>query len=541
MSRRDLPAAMTAWAGLLGADRVLDAAAAHARHGARTDASGARIGGAVVPADAAQVQALVRIAVTHRVPLHPLSTGHNWGYGTARPPVDDCVLVDLSGLDRILDFDERLGVVTLEPGVTQEALMRFLDDRGGRFLVPTTGAGPLCSIVGNALERGYGITPHADHFGALTALQAVLPDGNFYKSPLTALGADEVDRGFKWGIGPYVDGLFTQGGFGIVTQASFALARRPAALAGFYFFAGQDDALERLVDAVQDLMGRLPGVMGSVNLMNRRRVLAMTVPYDRGAVSPSSGLLPDEWVDTVGRRNQVAAWTGAGALYGEPAVLKAAAGVVKRVLRSRVDRLLVVSPARARLLRRAAGVVPGQLGLGLRRATDALNGALRILDGRPDEVAVRLAYWRSGAEPPAGRPLDPARDGCGLIWYPPLMPMRAEAVRRYVRHVDAVCRRHRIEPLITLTALSERCFDSSVPLLFDATDPASAAAARACYLDLLEEGLAQGFSPYRLGPDAMRRIADRDDVAWQWVGRLKAASDPAGILSPGRYAPLPPE
>jgi hypothetical protein len=48
------------------------------------------------------------------------------------------------------------------------------------FLVPVTGAGPNCSLLGNALERGDGVVPHADHFGAVTALAAVLPDGEMY-------------------------------------------------------------------------------------------------------------------------------------------------------------------------------------------------------------------------------------------------------------------------------------------------------------------------------------------------------------------------
>jgi hypothetical protein len=54
-------------------------------------------------------------------------------------------------------------VVTLEPGVTQARLHEFLCDGKYPYLVPVTGAGPNCSIVGNAIERGYGITPWVDH------------------------------------------------------------------------------------------------------------------------------------------------------------------------------------------------------------------------------------------------------------------------------------------------------------------------------------------------------------------------------------------
>ena len=40
------------------------------------------------------VQNIVRIAVRHEVRLYTFSTGHNWGYGTALPVEDDCVLRD---------------------------------------------------------------------------------------------------------------------------------------------------------------------------------------------------------------------------------------------------------------------------------------------------------------------------------------------------------------------------------------------------------------------------------------------------------------
>ena len=61
-----------------------------------------------------------------------------------------------------------------------------------RFLVPVTGAGPDCSLLGNnALERGCGIMPHAAHFGAVTWLEAVLPDGSVYQGSLSALGGHE--------------------------------------------------------------------------------------------------------------------------------------------------------------------------------------------------------------------------------------------------------------------------------------------------------------------------------------------------------------
>jgi 4-cresol dehydrogenase (hydroxylating) len=110
---------------------------------------------ALRPSTEADVVRVVQIANRYRVPLYTISTGHNWGYGSALPVCGGCVILDLSRMNRILDMDPELGLVTLEPGVTQKQLFDYLDRHGLNFFVPTTGAGPSASIVGNALERGW--------------------------------------------------------------------------------------------------------------------------------------------------------------------------------------------------------------------------------------------------------------------------------------------------------------------------------------------------------------------------------------------------
>ncbi len=121
-----LPAALAEWRALLGEGAVLAGAAAQSRYGAKARQS---IGGALRPSDSAQVAPILRIATRHGVPLHPVSTGRNWGYGDARPGGPGVVVLDLSRLDRILHIDAALGTVTLEPGVTQGQLRRELDRR----------------------------------------------------------------------------------------------------------------------------------------------------------------------------------------------------------------------------------------------------------------------------------------------------------------------------------------------------------------------------------------------------------------------------
>lgn len=525
--------AITAWQQTLGTEHVLTDAAA-AVYALDTGPFRQTIPVVLLPKSAEAISALVRIAGEHKIPLYAVSTGHNWGYGTANPVVEGCALVSLAGLNRIIEFDPEMALVTLEPGVTQQQLRDFLDERGLDFLVPVTGAGPDCSLIGNALERGYGITPHADHFGAVTWIEAVLPDGSLYQGALSELGSPQIDQAFKWGMGPYLDGLFTQGAFGIVTKVTIALAPTPARTEAFFFSLARDENLEEAVAAVREVLLAVGGVGGSINLMNARRVLAMTEPYPHESVAPA-GIMADELVRERAMRYQILPWTGVGALYGETELVKAAKRLVRQRLGHCVRRLVFLTPQKARMAHAITRRLPnggGRLG----KIVEKLDLTLRLLAGEPSQIALPLAYWKSrNAPPPAG--MNPARDGCGLIWYSPLIPMKAERVRRYVSLVDSICRKHGIEPLITLTSLSPRIFDSTVPLLFDPDDPDESARANACYLELFEAGRREGLLPYRMGAQHMNLVTDADIPYWKLVSKLKDAIDPDGVIAPGRYCP----
>ncbi|HOP08378.1 MAG TPA: hypothetical protein PLF13_13950 [candidate division Zixibacteria bacterium] len=162
-------------------------------------------------------------------------------------------------------------------------------------------------------------------------------------------------------------------------------------------------------------------------------------------------------------------------------------------------------------------------------------------EGRPTEAALPLCYLKSGQPRRDGAEMNPARDGCGLIWYSPLVPMKPALVREYVDMVKRVCADHHIEPLITLTSLSDLCFDSTVPILFDRQDPEFTRRSKACYLALFEAGRRIGVLPYRFGIDHMNMVVNSAHSSWRLVSRIKQALDPQGILAPGRYCPKTPK
>jgi len=313
------------------------------------------------------------------------------------------------------------------------------------------------------------------------------------------------------------------------------LAPRPERIAAFVFAVRDDQGLETAVTGVQQTLRRLGGVVGSINLMNARRVLAMAAPYP-APLDPIDGIVPSDVIAALARESGVAAWTGFGAVYGAPGVVKAAQRVIRGILKPVTNSLRFLTPSTASRLSGLVNAVPWLSTGALARKVRTLDASLQLVAGKPSRVALPLAYLRSSVRPKQDAKLDPARDGCGLLWYPPLVPMIPERVRRYTAMVERICAANAIEPLITLTSLSDRCFDSSVPLLFERSDPNAMERAHKCYLALLEAGIIEGFLPYRLGLQGMERMVSPDSTFWQVASELKFALDPDGIIAPGRYS-----
>jgi|TARA_Y100001001_G_scaffold103252_1_gene100920 4-cresol dehydrogenase (hydroxylating) len=533
VTRTTIESAIDEWAAILGESGVV--VAGSAEFGASTIGAKRSIPAVLRPENQEQVAAVLQVAQRWQVAVYPVSRGNNWGYGSANPVEDGCVILDLSRLDSISGFDPEMGVVTVGPGVTQGALRDFLDNHEGDYLVPVTGAGPTCSILGNALERGYGITPITDHFAAVTKIEAILPDGTLYRTPLSELGGAEVDGLFKWGLGPYLDGLFSQGNFGVVVNMTIALAPAPDTVTAFFFSTKEDARLEALVPTVRAVLRALGGSVVAINLLNSQRMLSMMTPFPEDRAI--DGVLPAHEVENLANRHGVPAWSGVGAIYASKEVARAARRTLRRLLGPVTDRLVFINRRKVDLARTIVRMLPGRLATRVQGMADTLSGALEIMHGTPNDVALALAYWRSGTLPETGQPKNPARDGCGLIWFAPLVPIRGKDVRRYVDMIERICPQYGVNPLITLTTVNDRCFDSTVPLLFDRGDAKATARANDCYRALYEAGQKQGFLPYRLNIDAMSTLNTSGSAFSRLASQLKAAVDPNFILAPGRYVP----
>jgi (+)-pinoresinol hydroxylase len=186
---------------------------------------------AVAPNTTEQVQSVVRIANKYHIPIYPISTGKNLGYGGSAPGYSGSVVLDLKRMNRILEISERNAYVLVEPGVSYFDLYRHIQERGLKLWVdvPDPGWG---SLIGNALEHGSGYTlPHLrNHFEAHCGMEVVLANGEVMRTGMGALPAAQTWQQYKSGYGPWVDGLFLQSNFGVVTKMGFWLMPEPDAV-----------------------------------------------------------------------------------------------------------------------------------------------------------------------------------------------------------------------------------------------------------------------------------------------------------------------
>src|SRR5690349_17558848 len=111
--------AAAAWAKALGESQVDVSSVVLDRYARSTGTRTYRPLAILRPTNTAQVQQIVKIAGEHRIPIHAISKGKNWGYGDAAPPGDQQVVVDLGAMNRIVELNRELGYVVIEPGVTQ--------------------------------------------------------------------------------------------------------------------------------------------------------------------------------------------------------------------------------------------------------------------------------------------------------------------------------------------------------------------------------------------------------------------------------------
>ena len=204
---------------------------------------------AVAPNSTEQVQAIMRVCNEHRIPIFAFSTGKNLGYGGAAPIYKDSVVLDLKRMNRIIEVNPKKHYAIVEPGVTLFDLYREIQEKGYKLSMemmdPAWG-----SIIGNALDHGcahtttYGRDRFHDHCG----MEVVLPTGEVVRTGMGAIPNATNSAEFHYGFGPYLDGIFSQSNFGVVTQMGIQLRPEHEAYRSGMIYVPKFEDLHELIE-----------------------------------------------------------------------------------------------------------------------------------------------------------------------------------------------------------------------------------------------------------------------------------------------------
>ena len=521
-----------------GAEHVLNDEITLERYARSTAARSTRPLALVYPGSHAEVIALVRVAAEHDVALYPVSSGKNWGYGDACAVGAGQVIVELSRMNRIVKVDPELAYAIIEPGVTQQQLSDYLREQRLDLWMDCTGAGPDTSLMGNILERGFGHSPYGNRLQHVSGMQVVLPGGEVLHTGFGHYPKARATHIFPYGVGPILDGIFTQSNFGIVTQIGIWLMPKAACLNHFLCTVERHDDIGAVIDALRPL--RMDGTLRSiVHIGNDLRVLSGGQVFPR-ELAGGAASLPAALRAQMRELAGVGAWTVSGALYGSAAQVAAARAALRAALRPTAAKTRFIDERKLRMGAFLARLL-GQSSAGKRmRQQVAFGESLFAMNrGIPNGRFLAGAYWRRRGGLPADFPrhANPALDNCGMLWVSPILPTRGADVLALHALVEPVFKRHGVDLFVTFSMINERALGAVITVCYDKEDEEEVARARRCYDEVFALCMAEGFIPYRVGNQSMAQLDPHADVYWKTVARIKQALDPQGLLAPGRYEP----
>lgn len=525
--------AVADWRAVLGSGSVCLEEGELADHNAATFSTSARLSAVILPSTTEEVSAVLRIATQYGIPVYPWSRGRNWGYGSRTPIRDGSVGIDLGRMNKIIEIDNEMGTATVEPGVSFWMLVNALRDHGDRWFVSVPGTSADASVLGNLLERGWGFGPTSDRFAHSAGMEIVLADGTIVQTGLQRWPDSRAATLHRWGSGPFMDGLFTQSNFGIVTRITVFLSPIPNVHSTFMFRLDDEERLPDLIDALRWL--RVHGIVRTnltVGNVYRQVMIRERVPR-QSLADPAE--IPRDELEAIKHRHGLGNFNGLGALYcASNEQLEAEERIVHRALGPHVDAIVFLDPRTQRGHLAMRDSILEATGYDINALLDHYYEHTRML-GDVQSRGLHGAFWRK----PEGEYDFTDLDGhaVGFIWVDPVVPFRGSDVLEAVRLASSTQREYGFEPNFAFNAVTERSMMMTCAMVYDGDADDLDRAAHACSRALAEAFTSKGFPLGRLTTRTMDYAATGDPGALDLHRRLADALNPDRILAPGRYDP----
>jgi 4-cresol dehydrogenase (hydroxylating) flavoprotein subunit len=510
LSERQFADALKQFAAALGKEWVLSAPAELAEFydpynlPERTDF---KPSAALFPASVEEIQAVLRIASEHKIPLWTTSQGRNNAYGGAAPRLPGAVLLHLRRMNRVLEINEECAYALVEPGVRFFDLYDAIRAGGHKLMmsVPDLGWG---SVIGNTLDHGFGYTPYGDHVGSQCGMEVVLANGEVIRTGMGAMDENHAWQAYKRGFGPTADGIFMQSNFGIVTKMGLWLLPQPECYMSCFAGVPRESDLGSLVETIRPLVldRTIPNYPIIGNVLGAALQMSQRKDWFTG-----NGPLPEQVFEAMTTKLGVGRWNMRFALYGHERV---------------VD-------TQWRIVEDAFAKLPGATLGGRKYAGATMDKTVpsqdRIQAGIPGLDILEMVKWYGAEE---GGHLD----------FSPVARLTGPDIEAQTALVRRVVERFGFDYCAGIIVMPRSALQICL-LCFDKRHPAQVENAFACCKALVAEAGKAGYGEYRAHLEVMDLVAEQyafnDHALRRFNERLKDALDPDGILSPGKQGIWP--
>lgn len=450
---------------------------------------------AIAPRTTEEVQAIVRLANKHKIPLWPISRGKNFGYGSAAPVLSGSIVLDMSRMKKI-KMDLENGTVLLEPGVGFYDLFDYVEENDVPYWISPIG-NSWGSVAGNALDRGVGYTPYGDHSRRVCGMEVVLPDGELVRTGMGAMTDSPSWNLHPYGFGPHWDQMFMQSNFGVVTKVGMWLMPKPETIVSLDMELDKADDLGWAIDTLAPMRrdGLLQQSPSIGNWLRAAAVLTNRTDWYHGP-----GALPDSVIDAIRAQFGLGWWSVNLRFYGYEEVTTATAAKVKSIFASRTSY---------------------EMKQGIWR--EGQQREMQPFSGVPITFPLQNASWHGGRGAHVG--------------FSPALPQSGDAAlaqfkRTFARYNEFGMDYH------GSFALAERHITNVNQVLFNKDDPEMVDRVDRFFRALVNDAREQRYGEYRAHIEYMDLIADTYDFNNHALRRLnervKNALDPNGIIAPGK-------
>ncbi|HSI57435.1 MAG TPA: FAD-binding oxidoreductase [Ideonella sp.] len=452
--------------------------------------------GALAPDSVAQVQKILAVCNKYKVPVWPTSTGRNFGYGSSAPATRGQMVLDLRRMNRILDVDVELGTTLLEPGVTYQQLLDHFTDNKLPLWIDCPTIGPLVGPVGNTLDRGVGYTPYGEHFMFSCGMEVVMADGKVLRTGMGSVAKSNTWQAFKWGYGPYLDGIFTQSNYGVVTKLGLWLMHKPPVYKPFMIRYQNEADIDKIIDTLRGL--RLSNIIPNVVLM-MHGLYEVGMFKRRHEIHAGPGPIPEEAMRRAFKEMGVGVWNAYFALYGSPEQV----AVNEQIVRA------VVAPSGGEILTKEEA-----------KDNVVFHHHELLMSGQLTLEELGLFRWRGA--------------GGGAAWFAPVAKAIGSEAGKQVKMARKVLDGFGFDYTAGF-AIGWRDLHHIVCVLHDRSVPDEKLRAQQCFDRLIDDFAAEGYGTYRTNIANMDKVANTfGPVKREIDHKLKRALDPNNIIAPGK-------